>query len=121
MNKFRKDVLLCTLYRADEELLGKELVLYLDENVPLDKTVTPECLMSVCLMFWSTSPKLAPTGRQMEEIKTNLTAALAFAWSLHKNIQKIKAKDQKNRMRGWRISEAHRLRKIAEAFNVPVK
>jgi len=119
--KFRDDILLTLLYVADEDIVSKDLILYLDENVSRDRAITPDGLMSVCMMHWSTSPKREPSAQQMHEVKDNLTNALKFAWQHNASYLARVAKLQKNRMRGWRISEAHRLRKIAKLMNVPVK
>lgn len=121
MSKNRDDILLTLLYVADEDIVSKDLILYLDENVSREEAITPNSLMSVCMMHWATSPKMEPSALQIEEIKETLTNALKFAWSHNKKYLGRVAKLQRNRMRGWRISEAHRLRKIAKAMNVPVK
>lgn len=123
MSNFRNDILLCTLYRANESLLGRDLILKLDEKVSREEAITPVCLMSVCSDKWEVDPTLpygAPTSLRVE-VRQNLTEALSWAWRLHAGTRKMKAKEMRNRMRGWRISEAHRLRKIAKAMNVPVK
>ena len=117
----RQDILQTTLYLADEDILSKDLILYLDENVPREKAITPDGLMSVCFAFWSTSPKKEPSAQQMRQVKDVLTNALKFAWTHNKQYLTRVAQLQRNRMRGWRIAEAHRLRKIAKAMNVPVK
>ena len=119
--KFRDDILLTLLYVADEDIVPKDLILYLDENVSREKAITPDGLMSICMMHWATSPKREPSAQQMRNVKNNLTNALEFAWSHNANYLARVAKLQRSRMRGWRISEAHRLRKIAKAMNVPVK
>lgn len=121
MSKNRNDILLTLLYVADEDIVSKDLILYLDDNVSRDQAITPDGLMSVCMMHWATSPKREPSAAQMREVKEVLTNALKFAWSHNKKYLDRVAKLQRNRMRGWRISEAHRLRKIAKAMNVPVK
>lgn len=121
MSNFRNDILLTLLYVADEDIVSKDLILYLDENVSREKAITPDGLMSICMMHWATSPKREPSSQQMQEVKDTLTNALKFAWSHNKSYLTRVAKLQRNRMRGWRISEAHRLRKIAKAMNVPVK
>jgi hypothetical protein len=121
MSNFRNDILLTLLYVADEDIVSKELILYLDENVSRDHAITPDGLMSVCMMHWATSPKKEPSVQQMRDVRDALTNALKFAWQHSKKYQARVAQLQKNRMRGWRISEAHRLRKIAKAMNVPVK
>lgn len=117
----RQDILQTTLYLADEDILSKDLILYLDENVSREKAITPDGLMSVCFAFWSTSPKKEPSPQQMHQVKDVLTNALKFAWTHNKQYLTRVAQLQRNRMRGWRIAEAHRLRKIAKAMNVPVK
>lgn len=117
----RQDILQTTLYLADEDILSKDLILYLDENVSREKAITPDGLMSVCFAFWSTSPKKEPSAQQMRQVKDVLTNALKFAWTHNKQYLTRVAQLQRNRMRGWRIAEAHRLRKIAKAMNVPVK
>lgn len=121
MSNFRNDILLTLLYVADEDIVSKDLILYLDENVSREEAITPGGLMSVCMMHWATSPKREPSVEQMHEVKDALTNALTFTWQHNQKYLARVAQLQKNRMRGWRISEAHRLRKIAKAMNVPVK
>lgn len=121
MSNIRQNVLLTLLYVADEDIVSKELILYLDENVSREEAITPGGLMSVCMMHWATSPKREPSAAQMREVRDALTNALTFAWQHNQKYLARVAQLQKNRMRGWRISEAHRLRKIAKAMNVPVK
>lgn len=121
MNTNRNNILLTTLYLADEDILSKDLILYLDKHASRDKAITPDGLMSVCFAFWSTSPKKEPSAQQMHQVKDVLTNALKFAWTHNKQYLTRVAQLQRNRMRGWRIAEAHRLRKIAKAMNVPVK
>lgn len=121
MSIIRQNILLTTLYLVDEDVLSKELILYLDKHVSRDQAITPNGLMSVCMMHWATSPKRESSAQQMRKVKDNLTNALKFAWQHSQNYRARVAKLQTNRMRGWRISEAHRLRKIAKAMNVPIK
>ena len=77
--------------------------------------------MSKCMMFWAINPKKEPSAQQINEVKDSLSNALKFAWQHNKRYLARVAKLQINRMRGWRISEAHRLRKIANTFNVPAQ
>lgn len=121
MSANRNNLLLTLLYVADEDIVPKDLILYLDENVSREEAITPGGLMSVCMMHWATSPKREPSAQQMRDVKDTLTNALKFAWSHNANYLARVAKLQRSRMRGWRISEAHRLRKIAKAMNVPVR
>lgn len=116
-------ILLSTLYLVDEDIVPKDLILYLDENVSRDEAITPDTMMSVCFMFWAISPKTYPTSSQVEEVRNHLNHCLGCAWQ-HQGkghwLERVSIL-QKRRMRGWRISLAHRLRKISEVFNVPVK
>jgi hypothetical protein len=72
-------------------------------------------------MYWANSPKREPSYQHITAVKDTLTHALKFAWQHNKSYLARVAKLQINRMRGWRISEAHKLRKIAAAFNMPIK
>lgn len=117
----QRNILLGTLYLADEDIVSKELILYLDENVSREEAVTPQSLMSHCFMFWAVSPKREPSNKEIDSVKDNLTKALKFVWQHGEGYRNRVAELQRNRMRGWRISNSHRLRKIAKAFDVPVK
>lgn len=121
MNITRQNILLTTLWLADEDIVSKELILHLDKHVSRTEAITPDRLMSVCMMFWATSPCKEPSSNQINQVRVNLSNALAFAWQHNAKYLARVANLQTNRMRGWRIAEAHRLRKIAKAFNVPVK
>ena len=112
----REDILLCTLYRADESLLGRDLILELDEKVSREEAITPMCLMSICSDIWEVDPKM-PYGAPLDlvaKVRENLTDALSWAWMLHAGTRKIKAKAMRNKMRGWRISNGHKLRRIKQ-------
>lgn len=110
----REDILLTTLYLADEDIVSKELILYLDEHVSREEAITPSGLMSCCMMCWATSPKMEPSTAQMNAVKDALTSALKFAWSHNKSYLTRVAELQRNRMRGWRISRGHKLRRIKQ-------
>ena len=120
MSKQRNNLLLTVLFAADEDILSKELILFLDENVSREEAITPTTLDSVCMMFYAISPKIISREKELL-IKENLTKALVFAWNHTSSYRERVAKLQRNRMRGYRISEAHKLRKIAAAFNIPMK
>ena len=120
MSTNRNNILLTTLYLADEDILSKDLILYLDKHVSREESITPIKLSSICMMYWANSPKKEPSRQHMQEVRDILTNALKFAWSHRPSYLARVAKLQANRMRGWRISETHRLRKIAKAFDVPV-
>ena len=107
----RRNILLTTLYLADEDVLSKELILFLDKNVSREKAITPNGLMSVCMMYWAT-PEKEPSTQQMHDIKETLTNALKFAWAHKPSYLARVARLQINRMRGWRISESRRCNKI---------
>lgn len=100
-----------------------ELVDFLDKNVSRDEAITPQSMMSVCFMFWANSPKMHPTSSQVEEAQGHLSKCLSLAWSHYGKghwLERV-SKLQKNKMRGWRISESHRLRKVeklAKALNI---
>ena len=111
MSTNRQNILLTTLYLADEDVLSKELILFLDKNVSRERAITPNSLMSVCMMYWAT-PEKEPSTQQMHDIKETLTNALKFAWAHKPSYLARVAKLQINRMRGWRISKAHRYRKV---------
>lgn len=121
MSTHRQNILLTTLYLADEDILSKDLILHLDKNVSREEAITPNKLMSICMMFWANSPQREPSSQQIKDVKDTLSNALKFAWQHNNSYLARVAKLQTNRMRGWRIAEAHRLRKIAKAMNVPVR
>ena len=112
MSNIRENILLSTLYLADEDILSKDLILYLDKNVSREEAVTPGQLASKCFMYWAESPKAEPSNEKISRVLENLNGALAFAWSHNRKYLARVAKLQRSRMRGWRISEAHRLRRI---------
>ena len=101
MSNFRNDILLTLLYVADEDIVSKDLILYLDDNVSRDRAITPDSLMSVCMMHWATSPKKEPSAAQMRDVKEVLTNSLKFAWQHNQKYLARVAQLQKNRMRGW--------------------
>ena len=110
----RETILLCTLYRADESLLGRGLILELDKKVSREEAITPVCLMSVCSEAWEVDPTL-PYGAPLDlvaKVRENLTNALSWAWGLHAGTREKKAKEMRNKMRGWRISNSYKLRRI---------
>ena len=113
MNNFRNSLLLTTFFVLDEDTVSKNLILYLDEHVSRNEVITPDSMMSVCLMCWAEDTKRGsmPTEKEKQEVKDALTKALNFAWSHNKSYLTRVAKLQRNKMRGWRISNSHHRRK----------
>lgn len=116
MNNFRNSLLLTTFFVLDEDTVSKNLILYLDEHVSRNEVITPDSMMSVCLMCWAEDTKRIsmPTDEEKQEIKDAFTKALNFAWSHNKSYLMRVAKLQRNKMRGWRISNSHHRRKAKQ-------
>ena len=72
-------ILLSTLYLVDNDVVPMEMVDYLDKNVNREEAITPDRLISVCFMFWATSPKLAPASEQVQAVRNNLAHCLSLA------------------------------------------
>ena len=120
MNNFRNSLLLTTFFVLDEDTVSKNLILYLDEHVSRNEVITPDSMMSVCLMCWAEDTKRAsmPTEEEKQAIKDAFTNALKFAWSHNKSYLTRVAKLQRNRMRGWRISDSHHRRRSKQQCEV---
>lgn len=120
MNNFRNSLLLTTFFVLDEDTVSKNLILYLDEHVSRNEVITPDSMMSVCLMCWAEDTKRVsmPTEEEKQEVKDALTKALNFAWSHNKSYLTRVAKLQRNKMRGWRISNSHYRRNAKRQYKV---
>lgn len=102
MSKTRENILLCTLNLADEEILTKELVLYLNENVSTDDYLTPDKMMSVCFMHWAFNSDYEPSDEKITQVRNTITKALNTTYMNKPSYWVIRADLQRKKMNGWK-------------------
>lgn len=111
---YRRLIIFSALQTADEDILGRGLILYIVDNTSTKRVITPKLLSSKCNMYWNkiereTGSKMAtPTKAKRQKIFNNLKFALDLVLSKNHFYRKMRTEQLEAKLDGWRKSEERR-------------